>query len=302
MRTSRRRFAQAQAVKPLVLACLAALGLAAQAAEIATDPGDYAALPPGVDLGIVYYQHAERNAYYANGSKLPGSFKLETDIGLLRFVHFTKLGDYVIDPQIIIPFGGVKLKTPFGPLSPTTASGVGDPLVGGTLWLMNRSEQKQWFGVSAFASLPIGNYEAARGPVNVGENRWKGIFQAGYVGALSDKIMLDVIGEYSIYGDNDDFLGLKKEQDASYGIQTHLRYLFSPATYAALSYYHDWGGETRLNGVAQQDRMNNDRWLATFATFVAPTVQLLVQGGQALSVENGAKESSRFNLRVVKVF
>lgn len=289
-------------LKPLALACLAAFGIAGQAAEIATDPGDYAALPPGVDLGILYYQHTERDSFYSRGNKVAGSNQLDTEIGLARWVHFTKIGDYVADPQIIIPFGSVKLKTPFGPLPPTTASGVGDPLVGGTLWLINNPEQKKWFGVSAFASLPMGSYDENKGPVNVGENRWKGIFHAGYVTALSDSFMLDVIGEYAVYGNNDKFLGVKKEQDASQSLQAHLRYLLSPTSHVALSYYHDYGGETKLNGINQNDRMNNGRWLATYATFVAPTVQLQFQAGQATKVDNGFSESTRLNLRVVKVF
>lgn len=270
----------------------------ASAAEIATDPGDYAALPPGVDLGIVYYQHTERNAFYSRGDRVPGPFKLKTDIGLLRYVHFTKLGDYVIDPQIIVPFGSVSLKEP----ASESASGVGDPMLGGTLWLLNQPERKQWFGLSAFASVPLGNYEARKGGVNMGQNRWKGIFHAGYVTGLGEHFMLDVILETAVYGKNDDYAGQTLKQDDSYSAQAHLRYLVSPQTHLALSYFHDIGGETRLNGVAQHDRMNNNRLLATFATFVAPDLQLQVQGGQALNVENGWKESSRLNLRMVKVF
>lgn len=285
----------------LALACLSAVACICGAAEIATDPGDYAALPPGTNLGIVYYQHAERNSFYANGAAMPGPFKLVTDIGLARFVHYMKIGEYVIDPQIIIPFGRVDLRTSFGPLSPVSASGVGDPLVGGTLWLLNRPEQQQWFGVSAFASLPVGQYDAAKGPVNVGENRWKGIFQSAYVTALSKDFVLDVIAEYATYGENDNFLGLRKKQAASYGIQSHLRYIISPATSVALSYYHDFGGTTELNGVSQNDRMNNGRWQVGIASFVTPTVQLQVQGGRASTVESGARESSRVNLRLVKV-
>lgn len=291
--------------KPLTCALIFSLGIGCStlmAAEIATDPGDYAALPAGVDLGIVYLQHTERDAYYASGNRLPGRFRLETEIGLLRWVHFTRIGEYVVDPQIIIPFGTVRLKTPFGPLSPTSSSGVGDPLVGGTLWLLNHAEEKRWFGVSAFVSVPLGRYDEDKGPVNVGENRWKSIFQAGYVTALPGNFMLDVIGEYAVYGENDDFLGMKRKQDASYGLQTHLRYLFSPTTHVALSYFRDYGGETRLDGVRQHDRMSNDRWLATFASFVTPTVQLQAQIGESISVDNGARESTRFNLRVVTVF
>jgi hypothetical protein len=48
--------------------------------------------------------------------------------------------------------------------------------------------------------------------------------------------------------------------------------------------------------------MNNGRLQAGFSTFVAPTVQLMVQYGQSIKVENGAKESNRINLRIAKVF
>lgn len=281
---------------------LATLGGSARAAEIATDPGDYAALPAGTNLGLLYLQHTERNANYANGNRTAGDFKLVTDIGLARLVHFMQVGDYIVDPQIIIPFGKVDLQTPFGPLNPVSSSGVGDPLVGGTLWLLNQQQQQRWLGVSAFVSVPAGNYDGAKGPVNIGEHRWKGIFQLGYVTALPANFMLDVIGEYAVYGDNNDFLGMKREQDASYGLQTHLRYMFSPTTSVSLSWYQDFGGATRLNGVSQNDRMNNGRLLAGFSTFVAPTVQLMVQYGQAVKVDNGAKESNRFNLRIAKVF
>lgn len=272
------------------------------AAEIAPDPGDYAPAPPGTDLGIIYYQHVERKENYANGSKTTGAFGLDTDIGLARWVHFTKIGDYTINPQVIVPFGSVRLKTPFGPLQATSASGVGDPIAGATLWLVNRPEDKQWFGVSAFASIPIGNYDAAKGPVNVGENRWKGIFHAGYVVGIAEHVLVDVIGEYAVYGQNSNFIGMKKEQDAGTSIVAMLRYVLSPSSHLAMSYIHDWGGETKLNGVAQRDKKNNDRWLATYATFVTPSVQAQFQFGQGLKVENGPKEDSRFNLRIIKVF
>ncbi|RTL54216.1 MAG: transporter [Rhodocyclaceae bacterium] len=290
-------------ITTFLTAVLIGTGCIAYGAEIATDPGDYAALPAGVDLGIMYYQHTERDKYYSNGKQLPGTVRLDTDIGLARWVHFTKIGDYVADPQIIIPFGSVKLKDGSAIGAPAlSASGVGDPLVGGTLWLVNNPEQKKWFGVSAFASLPMGNYDQNKGPVNVGQNRWKGIFHAGYVAALSDQFILDVIGEYAVYGDNDKYAGAKLTQDASQSLQAHLRYVLSATSHLALSYYHDFGGETKINGVAQKDSMDNGRWLATYATFVAPTVQIQVQAGQSAKVDNGFKESSRLNLRIVKVF
>jgi hypothetical protein len=283
-----------KATRALAAAGLAALLVPATAAEIPTDPGDYVALPAGTDLGILYYQRAEFKAVYANGRRLAVSFNLGTDIGLARWVHYTRLGDFLVTPQVIIPFGKVDLR-------PQSASGVGDPVVGSALWLVNRPEEQRWFTVSAFASLPVGKYDGAQGPVNLGENRWKGVFQSAYITALSKNVMLDVVGEYALYGDNDDFAGRRRKQDASYGGQVHLRYMLAPTTSVSLTYYHDFGGASKLNGVAQHDRMNNSRFLVGLAGFVSPTMQLQLQAGKSLKVTNGVKEDSRINLRLVKV-
>ena len=273
-----------------------------QSAEIATDPGDYTPLPAGVNLGILYGQYATRDTVYADGDKVPVDAGLNTIIGLARFVHYMDIGGVIVDPQIIVPFGKVELEEPFGPLQPTSESGVGDPIIGATAWVLNNPDDQQWVGLSAFASVPVGQYDDDKGPVNIGENRWKGIFQAAYVKHLSNSVALDLIAEYSVYGDNDDFLGFKREQEDAQSLQGHLRYLLSKQSHVALSYYHSFGGETTVGGQDQDDRVNTNRWLATYATFVDPTVQLQLQAGQDINVENGFEEDTRVNIRVLKVF
>jgi hypothetical protein len=286
-------FSLRSVTRALLATGFAALLAPAVAAEIPTDPGDYAALPAGTDLGVVYYQHTEYKSVYAKGTKQPGPFRLETDIGLARWVHYTRLGDYLVTPQVIIPFG----KVDGGPLS---TSGVGDPIVGSALWLVNEPEQQRWVTVSAFVSVPVGKYDANE-PLNMGENRWKGVFQSAYLTSLAKNVMLDLVGEVALYGENDDAGGVRRRQDASYGGQVHLRYMLAPTTSVSLSYYHDFGGESKLNGVEQHDRMNNSRFLVGVAGFVSPTMQLQLQAGKALKMTYGAKESSRINLRLVKV-
>jgi hypothetical protein len=287
-------FSLRSVTRALVAAGFAAMLAPAMAAEIATDPGDYVALPAGTDLGIVYYQHAEFKSAYADSTRFALPSRLVTDIGLARWVHYTKLGDYLVTPQVIIPFGKVDL-------SPVSASGVGDPIVGSALWLVNQPEQQRWVTVSAFASLPVGKYNGEKGPINLGENRWKGVFQSAYITSLTKNVMLDLVGEVAIYGENDDFAGARRKQEASYGGQAHLRYMLAPTTSVSLSYYHDFGGENKLDGVAGHDRMNNSRFLVGVAGFVSPTMQLQLQAGKALKMTNGVKEDSRINLRLVKV-
>jgi hypothetical protein len=270
----------------------------AAAAQIATDPGDYMALPAGTDLAILYGQIASRDKVYSNGNAAPVAFKLDTEIGLFRYVHYTTIAGYTINPQFIIPFGSVKLKQPVS----LSASGVADPLVGGTLWVVNKPQQNEYVGLSAFLSLPIGNYDASRAAVNLGENRWKGIFHAGWITPITGKWVLDLLGEATVFGDNTDYAGARRKQEMQYGVQAHLRYVLSQTSHVALSYYHDFGAESKVAGVSQNDRLNNSSAQLTYANFVAPTVQLQAQYGRGLKTENGPREDQRFNLRVLKVF
>lgn len=274
----------------------------AYSAEIATDPGDYTPLPAGTNLAILYGQYATRDTVYSDDDKVPGKAGLDTTIGLARFVHYMDIGGVIVDPQIIVPFGEVELTEAFGPLQPTSSSGVGDPIIGATAWFLNNPDAQEWAGLSAFVSLPVGEYDGDKGPVNIGENRWKGIFQAAYVKHLSTSVVMDLIAEYSVYGTNDDFLGMRREQEDAQSLQGHLRYLLPKQSHVALSYYHSFGGETTVAGVDQDDRVNTNRWLATYATFIDPTIQLQLQAGQDISVKNGFEEDARVNLRILKVF
>lgn len=275
-------------------------------AEVATDPGDISPLPEDTNLGIVYYQHTIRDAYHVNGNKLDGSNKLDTDIGLLRVVHFMKIDGFLANPQIVLPFGSANLKSnSLGlPFNSKKETGVGDPLVGGSFWIWQRPESKESIEVTGFFSIPAGSYEVESGPINIGENRWKAIGHIGYSRAITQAASFDVVAEVTKYGDNDKFLvsGLEKSQANAQSLMLHTKYALTPQNHVGLSYYHDFGGETSLNGVKQDDKMNNSRWLLTYANFITTSTQLQVQYGKSIKVQNGFNEDNRVNLRLLTVF
>lgn len=280
---------------------LSGISATTSAAQVATDPGDYSPLPAGLDLGILYLQSFEHDDYYIDGDKLANGPTLSADIGLLRWVHFIDVGGFIVDPQIIVPFGQLELNAGGQKVS---ASGVGDPIVGGTIWLYNNIDTKQAFGVTGLISLPWGRYETAKGPVNIGENRTKLITQAAYVTPITEHLSLHVIGEYTFFGDNDDFgaNGVTRAQDDQYGFQIHTNYHVSDITTLSFTYYHDFGGETKVNDVKQNDELDNNRWQLGVQHFIQPDVQLQIQYGQSIDVKNGFYENNRLNFRVVKVF
>ncbi|WP_428979393.1 hypothetical protein [Cupriavidus oxalaticus] len=59
---------------------------AAPAHAIDVDAGDYTALPAGTNLGLLYYQHAQRDRVYAGGNRVAGG-NLDSDVGIVRYVR-----------------------------------------------------------------------------------------------------------------------------------------------------------------------------------------------------------------------
>ena len=70
----------------------------------------------------------------------------------------------------------------------------------------------------------------------------------------------------------------------------------------AIGFGHNWGGETQVAGVNQDDKMQTTNFRVTATKFVTAKDQLQLQLGRDLSVENGPKENFRMNLRYARVF
>jgi hypothetical protein len=268
--------------KPFTRASLALAAMAAcatfKAHAVDIDAGDYTALPPGTTLGMVYYQHATRDSLYANGEQAPIRPRLTSDIAIARGVHFMKLGDYVIDPQFLLPFGRLSASRDIAAMGRNT--GVGDLMLAATLWLTKPGD-KEHFGITPFIWLPTGQYNR-NDPLSLGENRWKAALQAGWIKPLASSATL--------------------KQKAQFQFQGLLRYHLSDTSDLRLGLSHLTGGETRVNGVAQNDRQSTTKVSFGGAVFVAPKTQLLATVGRDLHVRQGFKENARINLRLLQVF
>lgn len=280
---------------------LASLLAAPAAQAVDVDAGDYTALPPGTNLALVYFQHAGRDTLYAGGDRQPIDPSLDSNVGILRGVHYMEIGGFTVDPQFLLPFGRLKAGGDTAALG--DAAGVGDLILAATVWLVNKPDEKTWFGITPFLYLPTGRYDR-KDALNLGENRWKFALQAGYIQGLGDRFSLDLIGDVTLYGKNDDFGAgsADMKQDASYQFQTFLRYHLSPTWDLRAGYSRTWGGETEVDDVDMDDRPNVSKFSLGTGYFVSPTTQLLATWGRDISVDNGFKEDNRINLRMLFVF
>lgn len=287
--------------KALALSVItAATLLALPAHAIDVDAGDYTALPAGTSLGLVYYQHASRDKLYAGGNQVPINPKLNSDIGIVRGVHFMDIGGYIVDPQFLLPFGKLSAKNDIAALGSNT--GVGDLLLAATVWLTKPGD-KTHFGITPFVFVPTGQYDR-NDPLSLGENRWKYALQAGYITPLSDKVTLDMAADVQIHGKNKDFgaSSATMEQKPLFQAQAFLRYQLSATTDLRAGVSHTTGGETKINGVSQDDRLATTKFQFGVAHFIGPKTQLLATYGRDASVRTGFKEDGRINLRLLQIF
>jgi hypothetical protein len=277
----------------LCAASLLAAGLSASPAfaDVRPDPGDYTGLPAGTNLLLAYAQFPRGDKVYSKGNKVVDNLDLSVNAGILRYVHFMKLGDYIIDPQIIVPFGSQKIG-----LSDSKTSGLGDVIFGATLWTLADLAKGEHLGWSVFFTAPTG------GDKNQGfalsNNRWATDLQVGYIRKLSDKWTLDLIGETEFYQDQRD---TKAQKDPLLQAHGHLRYHLSDATYVAATYRHAWGAKEKLDGVELSGAKNNGTAMLTWASFVDKQWQVQLQYAQDLKIEEGPKTSS-LQARVLYVY
>lgn len=274
----------------------------ASVSAIDIDAGDYVPAPAGTNLALLYLQSASSDDLYSDGNKQAGNNKLDTQIGIFRAVHFMELGGMTVDPQILIPFGEVEAKGDLaGPLGDT--SGIGDPILAATFWVQENHDTGEFTGITPYLIAPLGSYENDR-PLNLGENRWQFILQSAHVRPLTENISLDLAGDVTFYGENDE-LGPQNQtlkQDPSFQAQGFLRYHLSPTSDLRVSLSHTFGGETEIDGVKQDNRLSRTKFNVGGSFFIGDSFQVLALWGQDLENENGFKESSRVNVRLLKIF
>ncbi len=281
---------------------LSALTAALPATALEVAAGDYEIYPAGVNIGLLYFQHSTTSDLYVNGSKAVDDFKIKPTIGLARYIRPVRLTDTLtLDPQAILPFGQIRTGDNASALG--SASGTADLILGAPIKLLLDATTRDVLSFGPFVYLPTGSYDNAKA-LNLGENRWKGLFQLAYVKHFGSTWALDTVGDVLIHGKNKEFgpANATLEQDPRYEVQTHLRYIISPATAFSAGLGHYRGGETQVNGVDQNNRLRTTYGRLTATHFVNQTTQFQIQRGRDLSVYNGAQENARITLRLAKIF
>lgn len=294
------------AISRLLCGLITCLLLSSEALAVDVNAGDYTALPPGTNIAAWYQQFSHSDKFIGDGtSNATRKTGLRSDISIARLIHFTELGGITIDPQILLPFGHL-YDARINGQSLGHASGMADPIIGATFWIVNqptKGSSGRYVGITPLIYLPWGAYNRSNS-INLGEHRWKGDLQLGWVEPLAGKWSAELYGDAVGYGQNSEAGSGSQtlRQDPSYQLQGNLRYDFTPAQRTAVGFSASNGGKQYLSGDYTGQKTEVYQARVEFQHMLGQNVQLSAQLTHDIRVVGGFREDVGLNLRALLVF
>ena len=123
---------------------------------------------------------------------------------------------------------------------------------------------KTIFGVSLVVQAPTGGYDTDR-VLNAGSNRWSAKPALGVIMPLSPGWLLEGEMGVWVFGDNEEFVGVTREQAPILSSEFHLIRVMKNRIWASLDLNFYQGGQSTVAGVERDDIQRNSRVGLTLA-------------------------------------
>lgn len=258
---------------PLVLVLVVTLlSNFVQAQEI--EPRAYTNAPIGVNFLVAGIGYSEGGISFDPAVRLTNA-NIKTDLAALAYARVLDIGGQSAKFDLIVPYASLNGTADYiGQPVVRDISGFGDPklrlsmnFLGAPALTLDQFAGYRHdliVGGSLQVSLPIGQYDPAK-LVNIGSNRWYVKPELGMSKGWG-QWTLELSTGATIFGDNEDFFGGKRREQAPiYSFQSHLVYGFSAGIWGALTAAYFTGGQTKIDGVRGHDLQQNTRIGATLA-------------------------------------
>jgi len=125
---------------------------------------------------------------------------------------------------------------------------------------IKREKKKFKLGTAFKVKVPLGQYDKTK-LINLGANRWGFEFKVASSYAITKKIITEVHIDTWLYTENNAFFnGHTFKQKPMLTFQLHLAYIFGPKFWLSASIGQVVWGETLIDDVAQNDKLNNSKY------------------------------------------
>ncbi len=250
-----------RAGKGLFCICSLFFSVLASAALSDVFPTDFVALPTGQMTASLYLIESKQAGTWSNGHRL-GDAQLSATVAAARFSRYYRIGEFKVAAVFVLSSLDMALSGNTIPANVTrNRSGLGDLRLGGTVWLIDDVENRHYLGLNLMEIFPSGRYDSHE-LANPGENRRRQGLMLGWIKGLSDNFTVEATPELAWYGSNSaNYPGsVRLDQHRSVSLTTYLRYRFAPQWYGFVGAQVNEGGETALNGHAQNNPIHGRRF------------------------------------------
>lgn len=286
-----------------VLLTLAILG--ASMGAFADNARDWQNIPININIGFLYYNALDSNTSVDMSVPIDG-LSVNANIWLARYAYSFGIDGRNTGIQLLLPYVDGYASVD-GLQRRKDNDGMGDASVvlahnffGAPA--LTAEEFSSWkpgtfFSGAIWLTAPTGDYDKDQ-LINIGTNRW--IFKPELAfGTPLGPTWLEINGYVSFYGDNDDFLGDNKfEQRPLYTVEGHYSYTFGPALWASLDTSYKTGGETKINGVLQDNEQDTTMAGASLGFMLSPQFGGMIAYMDTVSKPTGASDSNIWTVRV----
>lgn len=238
------------------------------------EPRTYANTPVGLNFLIAGYARTEGGV--ATDPALPiDNTRIELNSGVLAYARAIDVYGKSAKFDVVLPYTSLEgTATVIDQERNREVSGLADPrfdfswnFFGAPALSVEEFaayEQDTIAGFNLEVSVPGGQYDAEK-LVNLGTNRWSIKPELGVSKRLGP-VTLELASGVRFYTDNEDFFGGKlRSQDPIYSFQGHVIYNLGYGIWVAADALFYTGGQTRVDGLKNNDNLENVRAGGTLA-------------------------------------
>ncbi|WP_449433153.1 transporter [Pseudomonas putida] len=287
------------------------IGLCALPA-LADNARDWQNTPIDLNMVFGYYNRVDTNTPIDTSLPIDG-LSLNADLYILRYARSFGLDGRNSAIQILQPYADVEASFDDARFFTGTKhnGGMGDTQIvfahnffGGPA--LTAAEFATWkpetfLSGALWLTTPTGDYDKNR-VINIGANRWVVKPEIAF-GTPFGPTWLEVNGYVSLFGDNDQYQGESKlEQKPLYAIEAHYSYTVNRALWVSLDSTYSTGGETRIEGVWQDNKQENALVGASLGFMLTPQFGGLVAYTDTVSERTGSPDVNTWTLRLQYVW
>ncbi|KAA6175493.1 transporter [Pseudomonas marginalis] len=273
---------------------------------------DWQNTPTDLNMLFGYYNRVDTNTPIDTTLPIDG-LSLNADVYLLRYARSFGIDGRNSAIQLIQPYADVSASFDNARFFDGTKhnGGMGDAQVvfahnifGGPA--LTAAEFANWkpetfLTGAVWLTVPTGDYDKDR-VINIGANRWVVKPELGF-GTPFGPTWLEINTWVSLFGDNDEYHGNSKlEQKPLYAIEGHYSYTINRAFWASLDATYSRGGESKIDGIWQDNKQENGLLGASLGFMLTPQFGGLLAYSDTIAERRGSPDVNTWTLRMQYVW